>query len=481
MSVPMSANFVRGEDVGDEVGMDMPSFSTIGPSPSARFYAEIAAEEEAIAAALRDAKETAARNAPRDRPGGENSGDFWPPEGEGRMPECEELGSSSSRVLGGENTYDFEDVEIENDRKDSALVQQWSGEEGVSGNASCPDPSMESALMEVRTVTRVQDLPADPRDAIGTVLEEGESARVPLVVEFLMGNPRGRAAARTFATALTEAHLELSIECQYLPKLPVFSNSDPHAVLYSRPGSDSTWNLIGRTEKLQNSHFPRFVKAFRVDTNPWEESGLFQEFLVRVLARGTFGRLVRLGEAICTLKDVISAPGQCFVSRLQRTADPRKESWLVLSGALCRDQAHVEAPRRVVVCVALAQSARPRAKMNFVVARALNKGRWAPVYRSEDARRPSTEYAPAELRFVDVFGTTGVAMARVEFYQHRSSVDPKLIGFIQLGMRQVEKMEEGCVIQWMGGQGSVAPGNIMLAKKTVEAEEVKLWLSITNE
>lgn len=474
----MNANDSLEEDVGEDVGVDVPSFSSIGPSPSQRFYEEMAAEEEAIATALRDEEQAAAKKRLTENLCAENfGGDCALSKGEWHVREFVERDSGNSRRGSEERTSDFGNNGHEKGGGEVLLVQR--GLE--AGERSNPDPSKVDMMTEVRTITRVQDLPTDPRDAIGTILEEAEPARVPLVIEYLIADPRGHSAARVFAAALSKTPLELSIECQFLPKLPAFSNSDPHAELYSRPSSSSAWKLVGRTEKLRNSHFPRFVQTFRVNTNPMEESGLLQEFLVCVLARGTFGRLVRLGEAVATLKDIILAPGQCLVSRLQRSADPRKESWLVLSGAVCRDQAHAKAPRIVVVCVALAESARLRAKMNFIVARALSKGRWAPVYRSEDSGRPGSEYVPANLRFVDVFGESGSAMARVEFYQRRSGVDPKLTGFVQFGMRQVEKMEEGCAFQWMGGQGAVTPGNIMLVKKAVQAQEVKLWLSITNE
>jgi hypothetical protein len=423
---------VAESDLASDVG----SLSTVGPSPSARFYMEEAA----------------------------------------RAGVAHGCGGTSR---GGET------VELAPHTKVSAAeiaeldesVRRGEIGDGHGGGGDSDDDDM-SVLTVTRTVTRMEDLPEDKSEAIGTVLEEVKPKPVPLVVEFLGSNRMSNEATRAFCNELFDAPLELSIECQFLPKVDLFSNSDPYAELYARAPHKTTWGLVGRTETIANAHFPRFVAKFTLDVQP--DADMERELLVKVLARGNFSKPTRLGEATCRVWDVVSAPGQCKVMRLAWSADPKKESWVILSGDICRDRMHALAPRAVTLHVRLGESARPRSKTHYVVSRALKKGRWTPVYRSEGHAHADREYAPAALRFADVFAGDEAKPTRVEFYQRRVGVDPKMAGFVQFSVRQVERMEEGRAFQWWAGQDAVAPGDVMLVKKVVERDEIKLWIAVTN-
>lgn len=70
---------------------------------------------------------------------------------------------------------------------------------------------------------------------------------------------------------------------------------------------------------------------------------------------------------------------------------------------------------------------------------------------------------------------------RLEFYQKRSAIDPKLIGFVQVSIKQLHAMQEGKVLQWWSGQDGTAPGLVVLAKKEISAHSIDLWFAVTNE
>lgn len=437
MSLPRDASLLSvtpSEEISDAA-----SLFTIGPSPSVRFYMELEAER-AMAS--------------------QSSGSL-------AKISVGAFGHRRSRPAG-----ELEEICLAPHARISAAE--------LEGLRSGDDSDDDASVMTVtRTVTRMEDLPDDRSEAIGTVLEEVNPKRIPLVVEFLGSSRTSNQVTRAFCNELFDAPLELSVECQYLPKVDIFSNSDPYAELYSRPAGARTWDLLGRTETLTNAHFPRFVAKFKLAVQP--DRDMERELLVKVLARGTWNKPVRLGEATCILWDVVSAAGHCKVSRLTRSADPKKESWVILSGDVCRDRMHALNPRAVTLHVELAASARPRSKTHYVVSRGLKKGRWAPVYRSEGHAHADREYAPAKLRFADVFCGDEGRPARVEFYQRRQGVDPKLAGFVQFSVRQVERMEVGRAFQWMAGQDAVAPGDVVLVRKVVEPGEIKLWLAVSNE
>jgi hypothetical protein len=59
--------------------------------------------------------------------------------------------------------------------------------------------------------------------------------------------------------------VELSFACANLKNLDVLSKSDAQVVLYMRDNRNSPWGEIGRTEIIQDSLNPRFVRSIVVD------------------------------------------------------------------------------------------------------------------------------------------------------------------------------------------------------------------------
>jgi hypothetical protein len=141
---------------------------------------------------------------------------------------------------------------------------------------------------------------------------------------------------------------------------------------------------------------------------------------------------------------------------------------------------HALAPRSVVLHVRFGRTARPRAKTHFVVNRGLAKGRWTPLYRSEGHAHPDRAFRPAELTFAGMFCGEARRAACVEFYQRRSGLDAKLLGFVLLTVQQLEGMEIGRALQWFSGVEAVAPGTVVLERKELSQERIEIWLCVAN-
>lgn len=424
---------------GESFYSDVPSVSSLGPSPSERFAIGLAQE--------------------RDEAMRENS------------MQLANGFSANSTGHGLKPTVDLsagELAEIAESVQDARRAAP--GDEGSDDG--------QSVMTVSQTVTRLEDLPDDKSQAIGTVLVEQKPRPVPLMVEFLGSSTLTNQATRAFVNELYDADLELTLECQFLPKVDLFSNSDPYAELFTRVSPRDPWRKLGRTETIVNAHFPRFVSKFKLSAMP--DTDMEKQILVRLFAKG-LQKPTRLGEAVCSIWDIASASGHCKVMKMERSYDPKKDSWIILTGDVSRDKMHALAPRKVTFHLKFDATARPRSKTHFVVSRGLKKGRWTPIYRSEGHANPDREFVPAELTFADVFCGDERKPARIEFYQKRMSVDPKLAGFVQFSIAQLEAIEPGMAMQWWGGQDAIPPGIVKLAKKQVSPTSITLWLAVTNE
>eukprot|EP00168_Porphyra_purpurea_P003740 TRINITY_DN1434_c0_g1_i6.p1 TRINITY_DN1434_c0_g1~~TRINITY_DN1434_c0_g1_i6.p1 ORF type:complete len:320 (+),score=117.11 TRINITY_DN1434_c0_g1_i6:96-962(+) len=244
-------------------------------------------------------------------------------------------------------------------------------DDGVSdaGGVEAAEPEDLTADKHVltRTVTRLEDLPAGETPAVGTVLEEEAPKPVQLMIEFI-GTGSKAESIREYVEALYTQPMEICIECQYLPKTDIFSNSDPFCVVLMRENERSPWAELGRTETLINTHFPRFVKKFVFPCNP--EQDMDRELLVKVYGKGGMKKQVHMAQGQCTLWDIVIAAGQCKVIKLN-SINRRKDSWLILSGDVVRP---LGAERPVNVYVRYDRSAKPKAKNLFRAQPGAQKG-----------------------------------------------------------------------------------------------------------
>lgn len=337
------------------------------------------------------------------------------------------------------------------------------------------DMSAASNLTVTRTIARLEDFPRHKPPPVGTVLEEETPKPVQLVVEFLGGPSTSNDSTREFLDALYTEPMELSVECQFLPKIDLFSNTDPFVVLHIRDTPGDKWRQVGRTETLTNYHFPRFVTKFVFSALP--DQDMDKELLVKIYGKGSMKKSIPLGHALCSIWDIVVSPGHCKVMKMD-SINEKKDTWIILSGDTKRRQG---ADRIVNINVKFDKSAKPRAKTFFLLNRSLKKARWTPVYRSESHGSPNREFKTATTSFADLFCGEDLKPMRLEFYQKRSAVDPKLIGFVQVTVKQLYRMEEGEVLQWWSGQDGTAPGLIVLAKKEISEESIDVWFCVTNE
>jgi hypothetical protein len=359
-----------------------------------------------------------------------------------------------------------------------------------STDCSDADNHDNSCTTVTQVITNVDDLPEDKFAAIGTVLMEEKDRSVPLLIEFL-GDAIGVCqATRSFLNDLRGSHLELCIECQFLPTAFYFSSSESYAEVYLRDPLSAVsnlhyhasasrtpeWKLCGKTESISNAYSPRYVTKFVLPV--MFDDDMKKCLLVRLWSRSIFGKFAQLGEASCTIWDVVSAKGQCKVLNLVRSIKPNKNSWIILTGDVSRNRNRAATVRSVTLNVAFEARMKPRSKTHFVVNRSLKKGRWTPVYRSEGCLRGNWDFSTALLTYDDMFAGDERKPSRIEFFQQRTARDPKLSGFVQFSVLQLKTMTIGCTFQWWSATDSVPLGHVVLSNCVITPFDIGIWLTM---
>ncbi|XP_077410448.1 copine-3-like isoform X2 [Vanacampus margaritifer] len=106
-------------------------------------------------------------------------------------------------------------------------------------------------------------------------------------------------------TSYMPSRVELTISCENLMDMDVFSKSDPLCALYIK-SSDSRWQELGRTEMILNCLNPKFAKRFVIDY--YFETVQRVKFCVYDIDNDTYdlGDDDFLGELECTLGQIVS-------------------------------------------------------------------------------------------------------------------------------------------------------------------------------
>ncbi|XP_075030578.1 copine-5 isoform X3 [Calonectris borealis] len=138
--------------------------------------------------------------------------------------------------------------------------------------------------------------------------------------------------------------VELTVSCRQLLDKDTFSKSDPLCVLYTqRPGSRQ-WREFGRTEVIDNSLNPDFLRKFVLDYFFEEKQNLRFDLYDVDSKSPDLSKHDFLGQAFCTLGEIVGSAG----SRLEKplTGIPGKKCGTIILFAEelgnCRDVATLQ-------------------------------------------------------------------------------------------------------------------------------------------
>ncbi|XP_029287074.1 copine-9-like isoform X1 [Cottoperca gobio] len=139
--------------------------------------------------------------------------------------------------------------------------------------------------------------------------------------------------------------IEISVSCRNLLDMDTFSKSDPVVVLYVQGLGTKEWREFGRTEVIDNTLNPDFVRKFVLDFFFEEKQNLrFDVYNVDTRSSNLSKHKDFLGQMFCTLGEIIGSTG----SRLERTLSgiPGKKCGTIIFSAEelsnCRDIATMQ-------------------------------------------------------------------------------------------------------------------------------------------
>ncbi|XP_015707208.1 copine-8 isoform X3 [Coturnix japonica] len=130
------------------------------------------------------------------------------------------------------------------------------------------------------------------------------------------------------SSSIPATKVELSVSCRNLLDRDTFSKSDPICVLYTQAIGNKEWREFGRTEVIDNTLNPDFVRKFIMDYFFEERENLRFDFYDVDSKSPNLSKHDFLGQMFCTLGEIVGSQG----SRLEKpiTGIPGKKCGTVI-------------------------------------------------------------------------------------------------------------------------------------------------------
>ncbi|CAM4610963.1 copine-5 isoform X1 [Lepidochelys kempii] len=116
------------------------------------------------------------------------------------------------------------------------------------------------------------------------------------------------------AGSIPATKVELTVSCRHLLDKDTFSKSDPMCVLYTQGIETKQWREFGRTEVIDNTLNPDFVRKFILDFFFEEKQSLRFDLYDVDSKSPDLSKHDFLGQAFCTLGEIVGSAG----SRLEK-------------------------------------------------------------------------------------------------------------------------------------------------------------------
>lgn len=246
------------------------------------------------------------------------------------------------------------------------------------------------------------------------------------------------------------SQIELSLSASNLHDREVLSKRDPMAVLYSK-GKDGSLQELGRTEVVLNSVNPRWIAKFKI-TYQFEmaQNLMFHVYDVDTHLHTQDIKMLRLdeqdflGEANCTLSDIVTKPNRCMTLDLSHKDQSSVSVHSKELGKLtvCAEECIISKTtiESIFRCTDL-ESKESFSKIDpfLLISRIVESGSVIPIFKTDVLKNDHNPiWKPVYLSMQQV-GSKDIPLM-VECFNFNSNGKHDLLGKVQKSLADLEKL-----------------------------------------
>lgn len=261
--------------------------------------------------------------------------------------------------------------------------------------------------------------------------------------------------------------VELSIECNGMVKMDFFSQPACFVAVFVPGTAAGQWDLLDRSEVQCLSPQVRFVKNFRLRA----ATVVDREEHIRVAVFDADAKMATLDPLKAWAYQQFTVEDLLNENQMMTDKDLKSvKKGVNVRG--CMTMAlemvyHVEANGAITFDLGFAKGAPMRNRMYFIISRALAKGKWTPIYRSEVRHRDdASKFEPVTVSTQEFHSGNVNKLFRIELHRAYKNGKSKLLGFVQTNLQKLQLMDQDSQLYWWP-----AREGITAAKVTVQYAE----------
>jgi hypothetical protein len=282
----------------------------------------------------------------------------------------------------------------------------------------------------------------------------------------------------TLIESLSFNAVELSVECKNLCRMDLFARNESFAVVMMAGMEHGQWDELDRTETVLESRSPRFVKKIRIPAGTQVD----RDAQYRVVLYNNNPNIKELrdmeflGSAEFTIAGLLKEAQHSTEKEILSPRSGRSKGTIVVSLDMVMHMSTVE---QVTFDFGFTETAPVRNRICFVVSRALRKGRFSPVYRSEVQTKESlSKFDDVTLRSQDLHGGDERRLFRIEVYRFYLSGKTSLLGFVQTSLEKIKSMPPGTELYWWPALSGFPHVRVKVVSAKLDVGDKSCWFCV---
>lgn len=275
--------------------------------------------------------------------------------------------------------------------------------------------------------------------------------------------------------ALTTNAVELGIELREISRMEFFQRNNMF-VSVRVPGIQAgTWEELDCTESVTDSRSPHFVRKIRLPaSSSYDREMEYQLHVYNTPVSGPPDAEVEfIGEASFTIAALLEAKQMSFEKAVLSPRSKRSKGRIILSLDMIQ---HEEKAEETVFDFGFTEDAPVRNRIFYVVSRAIQRGRFTPVYRSEiQTKEKLSKFDDVTLSSQELHGGDSSRLFRIEVYRYYKNGKTTLLGFVQTSLDKIKTCEPGAQLYWWPAISGFARISFKIVSVKVDAVEGRNW------
>lgn len=275
--------------------------------------------------------------------------------------------------------------------------------------------------------------------------------------------------------ALTTSAVELGIELREVSRVEFFQRNNMF-VSVRVPGIQAgTWEELDCTECVTDSRSPHFVRKIRLPaSSSYDRDMEYQLHVYNTPVSGPPDAEVELiGECSFTIAALLEAKQMSSEKAVVSPRSKRSKGRIILSLDMIQ---HEDKAEETVFDFGFTEDAPVRNRIFYVISRAIQKGRFTPVYRSEiQTKEKLSKFEDVTLSSQELHGGDSSRLFRIEVYRYYKNGKTTLLGFVQTSLDKIKTCEAGAQLYWWPAISGFARISFKIVSVKVDAEEGRNW------